>query len=43
MDVNWQTLNPIFARIFPTFKPGNEWIDLESKTTGRPDGIKQPI
>ncbi|MDR1452657.1 MAG: hypothetical protein LBJ25_01595 [Candidatus Margulisbacteria bacterium] len=41
MEINNYSLNPFFARVFPTFKPGDEWIDLKDKT-GKPDRIKQP-
>jgi hypothetical protein len=34
------SLNPIFARVFPTFKTGDEWIDLKDNS-GKTDGIKQ--
>ncbi|MDR2407665.1 MAG: hypothetical protein LBE13_06105 [Bacteroidales bacterium] len=42
MEINYYSLNPFFERVFPTFKPGDEWIDFKDKTTGKPDGIKQP-
>jgi hypothetical protein len=41
MDINFNSLNPLFARVFPTFKIGDEWIDLKDKT-GKTDGVKQP-
>jgi polyphosphate kinase len=40
MPIDGFSLNPIFARVFPTFKPGNEWIDLKDDT-GKTDGSKQ--
>ncbi|MDR1453539.1 MAG: hypothetical protein LBJ25_06165 [Candidatus Margulisbacteria bacterium] len=40
MEVNMFSLNSIFTRVFPTFKTGDEWIDLKNNT-GRLDGIRQ--
>jgi hypothetical protein len=34
------SLNSIFALVFPTFKTGDEWIDLKG-TSGKPDGARQ--
>jgi hypothetical protein len=42
METNWYSLNPIFAGVFPTFRPGKEAIDLKGKDGRLPDGIIQP-
>jgi hypothetical protein len=41
MPIDGFSLNPIFARVFPTFKPGQEAIDLKGDKNEPPDGIIQ--
>jgi hypothetical protein len=41
MAIDGFSLNPIFGQVFPTFKTGDEWVDLKDET-GKTDGIRQP-
>ncbi|GBR76873.1 hypothetical protein NO2_1358 [Candidatus Termititenax persephonae] len=42
MSIDIYSLHPLFRQVFPTFRKDDEWVDLKDKTTGKPDGVKQP-